>query len=98
MLDPGLYLIGLGRLVSEALDELLGFLDHSLLVLVGSLLLGKSFLAQFEIFAVRNLIVMDTSDHDFNRAVGHVVKEFSVMGNQDKGTAAILQIGFEPLN
>ena len=45
LLDAGLYLIWLRRLVAETVDEILRLLDHLLLVLIGRHLLREPFLA-----------------------------------------------------
>ena len=79
LLYPGLYLVRLGRLVAESFNELLSLLYHPLLVLIGCLLLRKAFLPEFQVLAIRNLIVVDPSDHNLDCPVGHVVEELSVV-------------------
>ena len=58
LLDTALYLITLGGLVAEALDEALGVLDLLLLVLVGAALLLQALLAQLEVVAVVGAVVV----------------------------------------
>ena len=73
LLYSRLHLVGLCWLISELLDELFSLLDHSLLVLIGSLLLCKTLTTKLQVLAVRHFIVMNASHHDLHCAVGHVV-------------------------
>ena len=98
LLHTRLHLIGLRRLVAETLDELLSLLDHTLLVLIGSLLLGKPFLPEFQVLTIRNLIIMNPADHDLHCPVRHIVEELPVVRNQHKRTLVLLQITLEPLD
>ena len=97
-LDARLHLVGLGRLVAEFIDKLLGLLDHPLLVLVGGRLLGQALGAQRQILAVGHFIVMDVPQHDLHGARGHIVQELPVVADQQDGGAAPLQVILQPLD
>ena len=58
LLDAALYLIALGGLVAETLNEALGVLDLLLLVLVGAALLLQALLTQLEVVAVVRAVVV----------------------------------------
>ena len=78
-LDAGLYLIGLGGLVTEGLDELFRLLDHALLVLVGGGLLRYSLCPEFQILGIWHLVIVDMPEHDLHRTIGHVVQKLAVV-------------------
>ena len=78
-LDSGLHLIGLCRLITEFIDEILGLFYHLLLILVSGNLLLHTLLAQFKIFRVRHFVIMDMPHHDFYGAIGDIVQETSVV-------------------
>ena len=96
--DTGLHLVGLGGLVTEGLDELLGLLYHPLLVLVCRSLLGDAFRPEYQIFAIRHLVVVNVPQHDFHGTVGYVVQELAVMRYQKQGAAPVLEVIFQPLD
>ena len=83
-LYSGLDLVGLGRLVTEAVYEVFRLLYHFLLVLIGCSLLRQPFGAEFHVLAVRYLVIVYVTKHNLNRAVGYVVQELTVVGNQHK--------------
>ena len=78
-LDPGLHLGRLRRLVPKALDEVLGLLDHLLLILVGSLLLLKALLPQLLVVRVIDLKVIRLPHRDLHGAGGGIVKKSPVV-------------------
>ena len=41
---------------------------------------------------------MNLADHDFNGAVGHIVQETAVMGDEKNGALICLEIFLEPLD
>ncbi len=98
LLDARLHLVGLRRLVAELLDELLGLLDHPLLVLVGGQLLRPPFGPQDHIFGVGNLVVGHLAQRQLDGAVGHVVQKSPVVRNQQHGAAVIAQGLLQPLD
>ena len=91
-------MVGLGRFVTEPVDEILSLLDHPLLVFVGSSLLFEPFLPKFQIFAIGDLVVVDVPEHDLDSPVRHVVQELPVMGDQQQCAPVRFQIIFQPLN
>ena len=70
LLDAGLYLGGLGGLVAEAFDELLGVLDLFLLVFVGAGLLFDALAAELGVAGVGDVVVVDFAEGDFEGAGG----------------------------
>ena len=98
LLDARLHLVRLGGLVAELLDELLGFLDHPLLVFVGRHLLRPALGAQDDIFRVGNLIVGDLTQRQLHRAVGHVIQKSTVVRDEQHRAVVILQILLQPLD
>ena len=93
-----MYLIGLGRFVTEAVDEFLRLFYHPLLVLIGCSLLRHTFLTELNILAVRDFVVIHVAQHDLDCAVCHIVEEFAVVRDQQNGTAEILQVSLEPFD
>ena len=98
LLDARLHLIRLGRFVTELLDEFLGLFDHALLVFIGSHLLRPAFGAQHDVFRIGNLVIGRFAQREFDRAIGDVVEESSVVRDQQHGAAVILQVILEPLD
>ena len=82
MLHSGLYLIGLSWLVAETLDEIFCLFNHPLLILVSRLLLGNTFFPEFQILAVRNLVVVYVTEHDLYRPVRDIVQKLPVVRYQ----------------
>src|SRR5574344_2110101 len=97
-LDAGLDLVGLGRLISERLDEILGFLDHLLLVFVCRSLLLDSRRTQVKVLAVWHFIVMDVPKHYFDSAVRYRVEETPVMAHEWQRTFLCLKVVLKPLD
>ena len=83
-LYTGLDLVGLGGFVTEAVYEVFRLLYHFLLVLVGGSLLRQPFGAKFHVLAVGYLVIVYVTKHNLNSAVGYVVQELAVVGNQHK--------------
>ena len=73
LLDAALYLDGFGGFISEALDEILGVLNHLLLVLVGADLLLMTFLAELHKTAVVDVIIVDAPERYFYRPGAGVI-------------------------
>ena len=97
-LDAGLHLIGLGGLVTEGLNKLLGLLYHLLLIFVCGRLLGYSFLPESQILAIRHLIVVNMAEHNLHRTVGDIVQKAAVVAHQQQGATFGLQVAFEPFD
>ena len=95
-LDPGLHLIGLGRLVPELRNEVLGLPYHLLLVLVCGHLLRHTLRPQVDIFGIWHLVVVDFAEHHLDGTGGDVVQEAAVVGNEHQGAPVVLQIILEP--
>ena len=93
-----MHLHGLGGLVAEPLDEVLGVVDKFLLVLVGAHLLLHALLAQFHKLAVTHLVVIDFAQRDLDGAVGDIIDESAVVGHEQQGCVAVFQEGFQPLD
>ena len=98
LLDARLDLIRLGGLVAEALDELLGLLDHLLLVQVGRHLLLAPFSPQLDIPAVRDLVVVRLAERQLDRARGDVVQKGPVVRDQHDGPVVFLEVALQPLD
>ena len=98
LLDARLHLVRLGGFVAEFLDELLGLLDHPLLVLVGRHLLRPPLGAQDDVFRIGDLVIGDLAQRQFDRAVGDVVQKGAVVRNEQHRAVVIPEILFEPLN
>ena len=98
LLDSGLHLYGFGCLVAEAFDEILRVLNLFLLVLVGAELLFPAFLAEFHIFGVGYLVVVNLAQGDFDGSVGDSVDEGAVVGDQDDGATAVGEEILQPLD
>ena len=93
-----MYLLGLGRLVAETLDERLNVLDFALLVLVSRALHVHTFLAQTDIIGIRHFIIINLAVRDFHRADGDVVQKSAVVRNHQYRAVIGLQEAFQPLN
>ena len=91
-------LIRFGRLIPELIDEILGLLDHLLLILICGHLLLKTFFSKFQVFGIRHFIIMDMSHHNLDRPVGDIIQETSVMGNQQYRTSETLEVILKPLD
>ena len=97
-LDSGLHLIGLGRLVAEALYEVLRFFYHLLLVRIRGCLLLHTLCSEHKILGIRHFIVLYMSENHFHGTVGHPVEEFPVVGNQHKRALSGCKVILQPLN
>ena len=86
----------LGRLVAEALDQLLRLLDFALLVGLGLALLFPNFIAQRQILVVRAGEVVALAQHNFQGARRRVVEEGSVVRNQNHRLRTIGQELLQP--
>ena len=98
LFDAFLHLYRLGGLVAETLDELLQVGNLLLLILVGPQLLLATFGAELYIFVVLHLIVPYAPARDLERAVGDIVDEGAVVGDEYHSTCPLLQVLLQPLN
>ena len=98
LLNPRLHLIGLGRLITEPLNKLLTFLNHSLLIDISGALLFHSLLPQHKILRIRNFVILYLSKNNLNSTGSYPVQKSPVVGNQNNRTAVSCQIIFQPLN
>ena len=97
-LYAALHLQGLGVGSLEAFDELLRLGNELLLFVVGLLLLFAAFLAQFEVFGVVHLVVVDAAHRYLDGAGGDVVHELAVMADDYHCLAVADEEVFEPLD
>ena len=98
LLDARLHLVRLGGLVAELFDELLGLLNHPLLVFVGGQLLRPALGAQDDVFRVGNLVVVDFAQRELDRARGHIVQKGTVVRDEQYGAVVVAQVLLQPLN
>ena len=98
LFDAALYLYGFGGFIAESLDEILGVLNHLLLVLVGADLLLVAFFPEFHKTAVIDVIIVDAAEGYFYRAWAGVVYERAVVGYHEYGGRAGLEEVLEPLD
>ncbi len=85
LLYARLHLIALGGLVAELLDELLGLLDHALLVLVGGQLLAAALGAQLDELGVGHLVVVYLAQRQLDGACGDVIQKCAVVRYEQHG-------------
>ena len=97
-LDARLHLVGFGWFVTEFFDEILGVLDDFLLVFVGCNLLLTAFLAEFEVFCVRRVVVVNLAERNLYCSAGYVVQECAVVAYQNHCARVVFQEIFEPLD
>ena len=96
MLDATLHLHGLGGLVAEALNEIFDVGNLFLLIFVGSQLLLTTLGTQLHKLVILDAIIDNLATRDFERAVGHIVDEGTVVAHQHHRTAGACQERFEP--
>ena len=89
-------LIALRGLIAEAFYEFFRFLYHFLLILIGGHLLTHPLRPEFQILAVRNLVVLNMREHYLHCTVGDLVQEFSVVGYQKQTPLSRRQEVFQP--
>ena len=82
LLNSALYLNSFCGLITEPLDEIFCFVNHLLLILVGSHLLGYAFLTQFDKFGIIYLIIVYFAARSFDCAVRDVVDKSCIMRNE----------------
>ena len=72
----------LGGLVTETLDELFGLADFLFLVLAGGELLFPDLGAEFQVFGIGLLVVVNAPAGYLDGAVGYIVQESTVVAHQ----------------
>ena len=90
LFDEALGKGGLVLLRAELVDQLFGVGDVLLLLLGGLFLPGGFLFAPRHVFAVRGLVVVNAEGGDFHGAVGHVVEEGAVVGDEDHRPRVVL--------
>jgi hypothetical protein len=96
-LDARLHLLGLGRLIAEAIDERFEILDALLLIFVRVHQLRLALFLLLHVFLVSAVIDMRTLvPHLHDLAHGHVQK-VAVVRDQHKRILVVAQIVFEPV-
>ncbi len=98
LFDTALHLYGFGCLIAETFDELFRVLNLLLLVFVGTQLLFTPLLAEYHIFIIRDLVIINTPTGDFNRPVGHIINKGTVVTDQYHCITVIGQKTLKPLN
>ena len=98
LLNAALNLDGFGGFIAEPLDEVLGVLNHLLLVLVGANLLLVAFLTELHKAAVVDVVIVDAAECYFYRPGTGVIYECAVVRNHEYRRRAGLEEVFEPLN
>ena len=97
-LDAALHLLGLGGLVAETLDESLDLRHLALLGGKLSHLRSAAFLHLHHIFGIGTFVVVDAAGGDLDGAVGDIVEERAVMGDEHHGARIVLEERLEPLD
>ena len=97
MLYAALHLYSLCGLVPEAFNEIFYVGYFLLLVLVGTQLLLASFGSELHVLVILHFIVNHLATAYFERAVGHIVDECTVVAYQNHGFCTLCKKLFEPL-
>ena len=96
-LDAALHLLGLGRLVAEAVDEDFELLDAVALVAVG----GRQLLVALRLLGEELVVVAGVEPEalvpDFGDLVDRDVEKVAVVRDQHEGVRIVLQIFFQPV-
>ena len=95
-LHTALHLEGFRISTLEALDEVLGLLDHLLLFLPLLHLLLMTLCAKLEILRIRHLIIIDSAHRNFNGARCNVVHKLTVVTNHHHCLTVANQEVFKP--
>ena len=69
-----------------------------MLVLIGGLLLRKTFRPQLQVLAIWHPVIMNMPEHDLDSAVRHIVQEFPVVRNQQERSLPVPEIILKPLD
>ena len=97
-LHTALHLQGLAIRTLEALDEVLGFLNHLLLFFVLLLLLLTAFLTENKVLRIVHLIVIDASHGHFDGTGGDAIDKLTVVTDDDDRLGTVNQEIFQPLD
>ena len=97
LFNPRLHLLGLARLVAEAVDESLKVLDLVALVAPGSHELGTALVFLREVFCVVALVDGEALVPYLHGAVDGDVEKVAVVGDQDVAEGVSLEVVLEPV-
>ena len=98
LLDAALHLHGLGGLVAKLLYKVLHIGNFFLLILVGTKLLFAPFFTKHHILVIFHSIVFHPPAGDFQRAIGHIVNEGTVVTHQHHSLGTLNEKLLQPLN
>ena len=96
--DPGLNLAGFRVLITKPFDKPFYLPDLALLVVECRQLPFQPGFTLFYIFRIRCFIIIDFTQFNLNRAMGHIIQESPVVRYQHNGPGIICQKTLKPLN
>ncbi len=97
LLDARLHLLGLGRLVAEAIDKGFQVLDAFTLIFVGAHQLRTALILQRQVLRVVPVVHMHPLVPHLNRLADRLVQEVAIVRDQDERVLIALQVLFEPV-
>ena len=96
-LDAALHLLGLGRLIAEAIDEYFQLFDALALIAIGGFELLHALRLRRQILFVIAGIKMDALVPDLGNLVDGDVEKIAVVRDQDESVGIMRQILFQPV-
>ena len=96
-LDPALHLLGLGRLVAEAVDEDFQLLDALALVAIGGFELLQALCLRVQILRVIAVVKMNALVPDLDNLVDGHVEKIAVVRDQHKSVGIVAEIFLQPV-
>ena len=96
-LDPALHLLGLGRLVAEAVDEDFQLLDAIALVAIGGFELLQALGLRVQIFFVVAAVKVNPLVPDLDDLVDGHVEKIAVVRDQHKSVGIVAEIFLQPV-
>ena len=96
-LDSALHLLGLGSLITEAVDEDFQLLDPLALVAIGRFELFQSLRLGVDILFVVAVVKMNSLVPDFGNLVDGYVQKIAVVRDQHESVGIFAEVFFQPV-
>ena len=96
-LDAALHLLGLGRLVAEAVDKYFQLLDAFALISIRRFQLLSPLGLLGKVLVVVAAVEEKLPVPDFDRLLHRDIEEVAIVGNQQEGIRIFVQVFFEPV-